>query len=253
MIVFHLPGHLRLGVRRWIAACASLLLCLSPTLGPALAAQVDVELARLLSSEDPEVWDRAVAYLSEQPVARFSGSDKMRLGQALAQKQVANFPELIRIAGAVGDLELLEAVSPEARAIAGIRQEISLAKVRAGSEERTENLLKNLDGLEIDDDYVDYLLPDLIYTRSRPVFDYLWQRTVVPNNACTPLDSESSAAIDCAYRMVEALGRATEGFPVPLDFEGLLDTDDYPAALQRIRRWYSAHADTYVIDRTEIN
>lgn len=219
-----------------------------------LHGQVDITLARLLSTEDRVTWAESVEYLLSQPVSSFGATEQASLRTLLGRKALADFPELILVAGAVGGSALLGAVPPALRAEPEVSQLVKLARVRAGDEALAAELVDRLRDFNLDDDYVERLLPDLLYTRSRTVLDHLWQLTVVPNAACTTLDPEDETYIDCGYRLAEGLGRVTVGFPVPLGAEGLfaVPASDYAAALERVRRWYRGHADSYVIDQTGI-
>lgn len=91
------------------------------------------------------------------------------------------------------------------------------------------------------------VVPLLVYTRDRKIFDYLWELVVTQNLNCHPADAETGGRIDCAYRIVEYLGAAIDNFPVKIDEDHNLVTNDYAGALAEIRRWYAANRSSYTI------
>ena len=216
------------------------------------SAQVDVTLRRLLDTDDARTWAQAEDFLTAQPVDVYSPADVALLAQVLAREQVSRFPGLIRVAGAVGDASVWASVPAELRADEYVGQHIYYARIRQGDEALARDLVATLEQMPMSAEYAEQLVPDLVYTRSRVVLDHLYGVIGVPQEHCRSPNPNVSQRIDCGYAIAQELGRVTEGFPVPLDFEGLFAVDDYPAALARVRRWYASNRATYTIDRTEI-
>ena len=170
------------------------------------------------------------------------------LARLLATEELAAAGTFVKIAGFLQREDLLDNVSERLRERADVRRAINLARVRCGNTGRRDNLLKNLRKITVDDEFAYTVVPLLIYTRDRSVFDYLWELAITENKNCHPADAEAGGRIDCAYRIVEYLGTAISDFPVPVDDGPNLIAKDYANALLRIRRWYAANADTYAID-----
>lgn len=230
------------------------LACLLAGLG-ARAQRVDVEatLRGLLVTDDRAAWAAAERALVYAPVEAFTPEAVRLLGEALTRREVAYFPDLIRVAGAVGDAGTLAGVPEEALADELTRQEVMYARVRQGDEALARELVARIRRVPLDDRYVTRLLPDLIYTRARPVFDHLYGLMMRPTPTCRSPNPNVDRHIDCGYALAAGLGHGTAAFPVVVDpDEWVLEVDDYPAALALVREWYGAHADTYVIDRTAI-
>ncbi len=217
-------------------------------LATGLSAQVNDRLRAVLATEDAAVWQQNLRYLQRQPLSAYDGEAKAMILKILARPQVQGFPEYLLLAGFVSGEEALASLSPEVERTSIVNRYLGLAKIRGGNEERLTNLMKNVRQIELSDDFVYDVVPLLVYTRQREVFDYLWELIDSRNQACTTADAESTGRIDCAYRIVEYLGRAIEGFPVEVDEDHNLVTDDYAAALAEIRRWYAANRETYVIN-----
>ena len=226
--------------RTWYACLALLFFAVG------LGAQPELLLVEALSA-NPARQVRIAGELQQYNHSDFGPAAAEHLGHLLDLERLPAREEYILLAGFLGRSDLLERLPEPARNTKSVRQSINLARVRAGNAERAANLLKNLQRLEVNDELVYDLLPSLIYTRDRGVFDWLWASAMTENRACYPADAETPGRIDCAYRLVEALGPAIENFPVAVDADAGLLTDDYPAALLSIRRWYAANADTYLI------
>lgn len=177
----------------------------------------------------------------------YDAEAEMALSQLLATEALVNQEDYIMIAGFLSRADLLALVPEDDRQEASVKRAINLAKVRAGDEERRDNLLKNLRRIDVNDEFVYAVVPLLVYTRDRAVFKYLWELVITENMSCTPSDAELEGRIDCAYRIVEYLGTAIADFPVKIDEDNNLITTDYAVALAEIRRWYAAHNKDYVI------
>jgi len=224
----------------WLLA---LFLCLLTTLLPAQA----FPLLREAQTASSDRQDEILFELQALDRDAYDVEAEAALSQLLATESLVNQEEYIKIAGFLGRLDLLSVVPEEDRQEKSVKRAISLAKVRAGDEERRDNLMKNLRRIEVNDEFIYAVVPLLVYTRDRTVFNYLWELVITENMNCSPADAETSGRIDCAYRIVEYLGTAIADFPVEIDEDHNLITKDYAAALTEIRRWYAAHSEDYVI------
>ncbi|MFT6129287.1 MAG: hypothetical protein ACJATN_001009 [Neolewinella sp.] len=225
---------------------AWLLLLLLCGFGSLLSAQAGA-LLREAQSATSKRQTEIVRELQALDRNAYDAEAESALRQLLATEALVNQEEYIMIAGFLGRADLLAVVPEIDRREKPIKRAISLAKVRAGDEERRDNLMKNLRRIDVNDEFVYAVVPLLVYTRDRAVFKYLWELVITENMTCTPADAETEGRIDCAYRIVEYLGTAIEGFPVKIDEDHNLITKDYAAALAEIRRWYAAHTKDYVI------
>lgn len=177
----------------------------------------------------------------------FSSSSRNAVARLAERQETGGRANYVLLLGFLGDKATISRIASEEGKTKQLKRAISLAKVRMGDVDRQDNLLKNVRNYNIEDDFTYSVLPLLVYTRQRGVFDYLWQQLITENLRCTPSDAETSGRIDCAYRIAEAIAPAIVDFPVSTDEEGNLITEDYRSALQEIRRWYAAHAKDYQI------
>lgn len=191
--------------------------------------------------------DREFSVLTRAKAEEFDETSKSLLLQIVASENIINQADYILLAGFLYGEELLPFVPATARKSAAVRRAINLAKVRAGNEERTANLLKNVARIPLNDDFVYTVTPMLIYTRQRAVLDYLLELVMISNSNCTPGDAETSGRIDCGYRLIEYLAVAIAEFPVAVDEDGDLLDNDYAAALIKVREWIALNKPYYTI------
>lgn len=124
-----------------------------------------------------------------------------------------------------------------------VRWSIRLALARM-SDATSENLiLEKLSQAIVNDDFVYDIVPDLIYTRRKSVYQYLENVMMsdVPN--CSSVDPDSNANILCGYRVMESVAPTIVDFPILVDEYGELEVDDYEKALLDVRAWFQQNPD----------
>lgn len=213
---------------------------------PQLLAQVDAltsEATTASTARQAEISLRLRDYRLDD----FSSADRNAIIRLSEGKKTGGRANYVLLLGYLGETDAIGRISTEENKSDQLKRAISLAKVRTGNESRRQNLLKNVARYTVEDDFTFSVLPLLVYTRQREVLDYLWQQLITENLSCSPSDAETRGRIDCAYRIAEAIAPAIVDFPVAIDDEGNLMTEDYRSALQEIRRWYAAHAKDYQI------
>jgi hypothetical protein len=97
--------------------------------------------------------------------------------------------------------------------------------------------------LPVNDEVVYQIYPDLVYTRQKEIVALLIGQLNSDVKNCESADAERPANIPCAYRVMEMLAPAIEGYPVKLDASGDIDAKDYTEALQKVRTWFKEHPD----------
>jgi hypothetical protein len=118
-----------------------------------------------------------------------------------------------------------------------------LALARLGDAEAVDYCLNKVRTLGINNDVVDDVLPDLIYTRQRKCYDYLIE--ILNNNelSCESPNPDASGKILCGYRIMEYLAPVIEKFPFKTNISGDIITDNYRSALKQTREWFKKNPD----------
>jgi hypothetical protein len=115
---------------------------------------------------------------------------------------------------------------------------VALALARMGKAEELAYCMKKIKSLPVNNNLVHYALPDLIYTRQKQALDYCVELLYNDERLCRSSNPDFSESFPCGYRIMELLAPVIVDFPMKTDITGQLDTDDYPAALQTVRKWF---------------
>ena len=113
-----------------------------------------------------------------------------------------------------------------------------LALARSGDPEAIRYIKEKAGSLQVNDAYMYVLLPDLIYTRQKELFDNLIAILMSDEKNCRSADPDHEVPILCGYRVMEALAPVIADFPVPTDQDGDIVSDDYPEALKKCREYF---------------
>ena len=157
-------------------------------------------------------------------------------------------PYLGNILKLAGHLDL--DVTDQLRALVGDSQlsnqyrfQAQLALARTGDEQSINHITKRLNSLEINDRFVYSMVPQLVYTRQKPIIDFLVEVIQSDELNCYSANPNSDGKILCGYRVMEYLAPIIVDFPIPLDEFGEPDIKDYRAALEEVRAWFDKHPD----------
>jgi hypothetical protein len=91
------------------------------------------------------------------------------------------------------------------------------------------------------------IFPDLVYTRQRPIFEMLIVALNSDVRNCQSANAENLTKIPCAYRIMEMIAPAIEGFPYKLDESGDIDAENYQEALITVRDWFKGNRDYKIL------
>ncbi|WP_147302885.1 HEAT repeat domain-containing protein [Marinoscillum furvescens] len=195
-----------------------------------------------LSDNDLALQGIVLQLLATQDGALFSDEDL----RVLISKLDAGIPgkeALLKLLGRLNASEATEEIRQFTTAgnKATIRWAAYLALARLGDEEAIDRLIQKVNGLTVNSDVVYDILPGLIYTRQKEVFDLLVKELYNDERNCEPADPDQYRPIRCGYRIMELLAPHVEGFPVAVSASGDLDTRNYRQALLGVREWFAAN------------
>jgi len=122
-----------------------------------------------------------------------------------------------------------------------------LALAKQGDIRQQEYCMDKLKSVDINDDIIFTLIPDLIYIKNKKIFDYLFDEILKNNTNCTSLNPDNEVSISCSYRLIELIAPYIIDFPVKLGFSGDLEVDNYPKMLKKIREWIIVNKNIYQI------
>ena len=193
---------------------------------------------------------RVINYLSELPEECFDGKTKNLLS-TLVLESPPHYSKLLRLIGQVNVIQLqayLEvSLQNDKELTASEIWNINLVLARWGDEDRAEYCVGSVKSLGLNDEIVFRLVPDLIYTKQRVVFNYLFEEILKDELNCSSTDPDREIDINCAYRLLEFMTPHISDFPLRLTDSGELDFEDYEEALLNARVWIESNKDTYRI------
>ena len=194
--------------------------------------------------ELPDHVGLSIGYLSLVSPGLFTDTQKEELlslmGSDLPKKGV-----LVRL---VGTLETPSAASPLRELAqpgnpAKVRWAAYLALSRLGEEPAITFVSRRVRGMEVNDDLIYDMVPDVIFTRQRQLYDYLVELLHSNEQNCESADPDQLTAINCAYRILEALAPEIVDFPIRTSASGDLQASNYREALQTAREWFGSNPD----------
>ncbi len=123
------------------------------------------------------------------------------------------------------------------------RFQAQLALARTGDEQSLNHITNRLNSVEINDRFIYSMVPQLVYTRQKPIIDFLVEVIQSDELNCYSANPNSDGKILCGYRVMEYLAPIIVDFPIPLDEFGEPDITDYRIALEEVRVWFDMHPD----------
>lgn len=91
------------------------------------------------------------------------------------------------------------------------------------------------------------LIDDLIFSRSKLVFDYLIELLNSNDKVCSSPNPDSESKILCGYQIMEYLAPRIKDFPLKTGISGQIKTNNYEEALLISRKWFAEHQNNYKI------
>lgn len=195
---------------------------------------------------------QVIRYLTEFNIADFDPAAKDTLLNIFKRKS-PHYDDLIKL---LGYLQLtqardgLRAIAQDAKSPGTERWAALVALARMGDSYATNDIIARVRRFPVNDIVVYQIFPDLVYTRQRPVFEILIQALNSDANNCQSANAENITKIPCAYRIMEMIAPAIEGYPYKLDESGDIDAENYEEALITVREWFKTNPDyTILTDR----
>lgn len=169
----------------------------------------------------------------------------------LLDEETAHYDKLLKI---VGFLDLKEKTGLIRNMLANnrIRSEKNrwaghLALARLGEQDEINYILNKVEKLQLSDNVVYNVFPDIIYTRQKSLFEYIIDVLQSNEENCFSANPESTEKIICGYRVMEYLAPVIENYPIEIDKWGDIIAEDYPEALQLVRKWFLEINNNYKI------
>lgn len=191
--------------------------------------------------KDNGVIAQNVGFLKEFNRADFDTQSLEILQTKLANQQVAHYKEFVLLAGFLGvgkNILYQKFIDPNTNQ--KLKWNLSLALARMGNSENISYCMNKVKNLPINDNVVDYVVPDLVYIRQKECIDFCISILNGEEKLCHSLNPDISESIHCGYRIIEVLSPIIEGIPV-LNESSSLSVADYEKHLVKVRHWFASN------------
>ncbi|MBI9063108.1 MAG: hypothetical protein JEZ14_14090 [Marinilabiliaceae bacterium] len=193
---------------------------------------------------------RTINYLENLPVDCFDAQTKNNLAGTLTSRP-PHFKSMVRLSGRLQMDQLIPYYSSilnnDSTLNRSTQWNLHLTLGRLGDQEQVNYCIAQVARIGMNDEVIYRLLPDLLYLNHKLVIDFLLDQLLIENSHCTSADPDHEVAIDCGYRLAEAVAPYVQDFPVRVDASGDLDTDNYVQALVTIREWVTTNRQNYQV------
>lgn len=252
-----LPAEIKVGaedtlqvIRRVAYQAAEVVV--SSSSSPAIRQNAFAVLMAGLSDTDLALQGIVMQLLTSQDAELFSGQDV----RVLVSKLDTTIPGKESLLKLLGRLNAPEATAEIRRFTtagnkAAIRWAAYLALARMGDESAIATIRQKVSGLAINSDVVYDILPGIIYTRQKELYDLLVKELNNDERNCEPADPDQFRSIRCGYRIMELLAPYVEGFPIPVSASGDLDTRNYRQALIEVREWFASNPNYQIVQQRD--
>ncbi|MGM0582761.1 MAG: hypothetical protein ACQETL_18950 [Bacteroidota bacterium] len=206
---------------------------------------------KALDDKDAGIMVKAINALTGFKNTDFTNNQQLRIIKGLK----ADMPHLAQYARLVGYM-------PNEAAVERLKQvqlqvtdgwdsfNLNLALARRGDEQATTAVLNKIQNAQINDAFVYDIVPVLVYSRSKAIFDFMEELIFSDEANCSSANPDSNTNILCGYRIMEYVAPAIENFPLPTDEYGELEVDDYETALVTLREWLIQNPDYQLVNDT---
>lgn len=130
---------------------------------------------------------------------------------------------------------------------AKVRWAALLSLARLGDQDAISTVDSKIQNLEVNSDVVYNIVPNLIYTNQKQLYDFLVEELNGNQRNCEPANPDETEPINCAFRILEMLAPKVEDFPIGITASGDLDTSNYRQALETAREWFAANPDYQIV------
>jgi hypothetical protein len=189
-----------------------------------------------LTTFEPDIFDAEMKYILSEMV----------------KKPHSNYQMLIKICGwlEIKDLNYnFRQMLTDKKINARDRWAMRIAMARMGETDMIDYCLQKIKNTKFDDNVIYELVPDMIYTRQKPMFDYLFQIIESDDKNCGSANPDSDVKMVCGFSVIEIIATYIENFPVKIRASGDIDAKDYDKTLLDVRNWIKQNRETYGIKK----
>jgi hypothetical protein len=211
-------------------------------------------LTKGLKDKDAGIGGLVGNYLSEYAPDEFNTEARYEITQWVKTKP-SNFRIVLRLSGYLGIEELIynykQMLSDGLITKTYDKWLLYITMARLGDQESLNHIMSKINKLQVSNDVLYEIVPDLAYIRTHETFDYIFQIILSDEKNCLPSNPSLEVPIICAYRAIEAVAKYIENFPIPVGIDGMPEFDDYENDLATVRQWIFEQGNNYQLISTK--
>lgn len=217
-----------------------------------LQQQVVVLLVSGCGKEPAVIVKQIVDYLSRYPASAFT-AEAIKQVTALITDTICCKGDICRLAAKVPDSTTQTRLKQQLQVTTtpSVKWDIYLALARLGDEAAIGTLLNELQRLPLNNGFVETLVPGLLYTQRKAVYDYLLGQVLKSEGDCYTQHPDKEQRVDCAYFLMEQLAGNIVGYPVKANAYGETTEPMTRATLEETRAWIKENINSYTIAHHE--
>ncbi|SDC58018.1 hypothetical protein, partial [Williamwhitmania taraxaci] len=180
-----------------------------------------------------------LGYLKNFNLDDFDAESARLINLKLSSTRIQHYKDFVLLAGFIGTGKDILYQKVLDRDVPGkTKWYISLALARMGNSEQIAYCMDKVRSLPINDNLLDYVVPDLLYMRQKVGVDFCV--TILNSNEklCHSSNPDNSESIVCGYKILEILAPVVIGIPVAVDATGFVRVDNYEELLNKARQWF---------------
>ncbi len=196
------------------------------------------------NDKDGSIVGQNLEFLKNFQLADFNEEFERLLDLKLSNHRISHYKDFVLLAGFIGTgKDILYQKILDQNVSTKTKWYVSLALARMGNAEQIASCMDKVRKLPINDNLLDYIIPDLIYMRQKASIDYCINILNSKEKLCHSLNPDISESVLCGYRVLEALSPVIIDIPVALDATGNLNTDNYEGLLNEVIKWFQDNPD----------
>ena len=190
--------------------------------------------------KDGGIVGQNLGFLRSFNMEDFDEESARLINMRLENPRIPHYKDFVLLAGFVGTgKDILYQKVLDQNVSVKVKWYVSLALARMGNAEQVASCMDKVRKLPVNDNLIDYAIPDLVYMRQKESIDFCVGILNSNEKLCHSLNPDNSESILCGYRIIELLAPVVVDIPVALDASGFLSSDNYEGLLNTARQWFA--------------
>ncbi len=172
---------------------------------------------------------------------------------SLCKERTFHFEKVIKIAGladAKNTITLLEDMLVKDSSLTErVKWSTQLALARLGQHKSIDFFHGVITSAPVNSNVMYDLVPDILYTRQQKCIDPIIDMLLDNKKLCLTPNPDDPRPMECGYQLMEYFGRVFNKYPIEIDEDNELVSNDYPGSLKTVREWITKNRANLDINR----